>query len=340
MNQAGLGQGKGHPALKDIERPPGDRAGASTRRPCGTTVFPGAARTRTTTRCTNATPSNYWQLPDAEVPAPSTSRRPTRPLDDAGYKARAPTASGSIRSRACRSCSSTAPRRPASVSSVPTSSRRRSHGDRDQAQRQLRRLDHDPVRQLAGRQGRHEVQPGARQLRHVGVRLRPDASTSTATTTTATTRADPDRCQQGQRLQLPPPDQPGHGRCDQRAEAARSSRRTRSRRPTRSRSVYIDQIPEVVLYYRQRASGASAPGSTTSSRTRPRARICGISRTGGSRSGSAPDAGDRDRAAAIGNRSPPLAHSRPPEGRLRPRARSLPGASRTPARCRDIVGDR
>ena len=39
--------------------------------------------------------------------------------------------------------------------------------------------------------------------------------------------------------------------------------------------------PEVVLYYRNEVAWCRAPSSRTSSRTRPRAPICGISKTGG-----------------------------------------------------------
>ena len=67
MNQAGLGQGKGHPALKD----PVVRkaiAQAIDKKAMWETVFPGAPYPDNNP-CTNATPTNYWQLPERGLPA-------------------------------------------------------------------------------------------------------------------------------------------------------------------------------------------------------------------------------------------------------------------------------
>jgi peptide/nickel transport system substrate-binding protein len=84
MNQAGLGQGKGHPALQDIVLRKAI-AQAIDKKAMYETVFPGAPYPDNNP-CTNATPSNYWRLPDAKCP-PFDVAAANKALDDAGYKA-------------------------------------------------------------------------------------------------------------------------------------------------------------------------------------------------------------------------------------------------------------
>ena len=119
-------------------------------------------------------PDQLLAAPGREVPAVRRRGRQRGPRRRPATRPRAPTASGSTRRRALplvfEHCTSTAGFRELGGDFLAKAA----PGDRDQAQPQLRRLDHDPVRQLAGREGRHEVQPVARQLRHVGVRLRPE----------------------------------------------------------------------------------------------------------------------------------------------------------------------
>ncbi len=84
MNQSGLGQGKGHPALQDpIVRKAISQA--IDKNAMWQAVFPGAP-VPDDNPCTNATPSNYWQLPDAKC-LPFDLAAANKALDDAGYKA-------------------------------------------------------------------------------------------------------------------------------------------------------------------------------------------------------------------------------------------------------------
>ncbi len=83
MNQAGLGQGKGHPALKDLVVRQAI-AQAIDKKAMWETVFPGAPYPDNNP-CTNATPTNYWQLQDAKC-LPFDVAAANKALDDAGYK--------------------------------------------------------------------------------------------------------------------------------------------------------------------------------------------------------------------------------------------------------------
>ena len=83
MNEAGLGQGKGHPALKDIIVRKAI-AQAIDKKAMYQTVFPGAP-VPDKDACTNATPTNYWQLQDAQC-LPFDVAAANKALDDAGYK--------------------------------------------------------------------------------------------------------------------------------------------------------------------------------------------------------------------------------------------------------------
>jgi peptide/nickel transport system substrate-binding protein len=83
MNEAGLGQGKGHPALKDLIVRKAI-AQAIDKKAMFQTVFPGAP-VPDQDACTNATPTNYWQLPDAKCPAFDVAAA-NAALDGAGYK--------------------------------------------------------------------------------------------------------------------------------------------------------------------------------------------------------------------------------------------------------------
>jgi peptide/nickel transport system substrate-binding protein len=84
MNQAGLGQGKGHPALKDLVVRQAISQ-AVDKKAMWETVFPGAPYPDNNP-CTNATPTNYWQLQDAKC-LPFDVAAANKALDDAGYKA-------------------------------------------------------------------------------------------------------------------------------------------------------------------------------------------------------------------------------------------------------------
>ena len=82
MNQAGLGPGKGHPALQDpIVRKA--IAQAIDKKALWDAVFPGSPYPDDNP-CTNATPTNYWQLPDAVCP-PFDLAAANAALDAAGY---------------------------------------------------------------------------------------------------------------------------------------------------------------------------------------------------------------------------------------------------------------
>ena len=83
MNQAGLGRGKGHPALKDIKVRQA-MAQAIDKAALWATVFPGQPDPNVPL-CVNATPSNYWQLPNAECLGFDVAAA-NKELDDAGYK--------------------------------------------------------------------------------------------------------------------------------------------------------------------------------------------------------------------------------------------------------------
>ncbi len=82
FNLGGLGQGRGHPALRDlvvrraIEQ-------AIDKRALWATVFPGMPYPDDNP-CTNATPTNYWQLPDAKC-LPFDVNAANAALDAAGY---------------------------------------------------------------------------------------------------------------------------------------------------------------------------------------------------------------------------------------------------------------
>jgi peptide/nickel transport system substrate-binding protein len=83
MNEAGLGQGKGHPALKDfVVRKAMYQAIDKTA--MWKTVFPGSP-VPDSNPCVNAAPTNYWQLPNAECPAFDVAAA-NAALDAAGYK--------------------------------------------------------------------------------------------------------------------------------------------------------------------------------------------------------------------------------------------------------------
>jgi peptide/nickel transport system substrate-binding protein len=83
MNQAGLGQGLGHPALKDLKVRQAI-AQAIDKEAMYQTVFPGAP-VPDYSLCVNATPTNYWQLPDAECLTFDLAAANAL-LDEAGYK--------------------------------------------------------------------------------------------------------------------------------------------------------------------------------------------------------------------------------------------------------------
>jgi peptide/nickel transport system substrate-binding protein len=82
MNEAGLGQGQGHPALKDLVVRKAI-AQAIDKKAMFQTVFPGSPLPEKDA-CTNATPTNYWQLPDAVCPAFDVAAA-NAALDAAGY---------------------------------------------------------------------------------------------------------------------------------------------------------------------------------------------------------------------------------------------------------------
>ena len=126
MNQAGLGQGKGHPALKDLKVRQAI-AGAIDKKAMWNTVFPGQPYPDVPL-CVNATPTNYWQLPNAECLDVRPRRRPTRCSTRPATRTPTATVCARCPTAARRSSSSTAPRPPASArraaSSSPASSRR------------------------------------------------------------------------------------------------------------------------------------------------------------------------------------------------------------------------
>jgi peptide/nickel transport system substrate-binding protein len=82
MNEAGLGKGAGHPALQDIVVRKA-MAQAIDKKALWSTVFPGTPAPAEEP-CTNATPTNYWTLPDATCPAFDLAAA-NKALDDAGY---------------------------------------------------------------------------------------------------------------------------------------------------------------------------------------------------------------------------------------------------------------
>jgi len=82
MNQAGLGQGQGHPALKDLKVRQAI-AQAIDKEAMWAVVFPGQPYPNVPL-CVNATPTNYWQLPNAECLTYDVDAA-NKLLDDAGY---------------------------------------------------------------------------------------------------------------------------------------------------------------------------------------------------------------------------------------------------------------
>ncbi len=84
LNQLGKGPGHGHPALQDpIVR--GAIEQAIDKAAMFQTVFPGAP-VGTDKVCTNAVPSNYWRLPDAQASCAAFDvAAANKALDDAGY---------------------------------------------------------------------------------------------------------------------------------------------------------------------------------------------------------------------------------------------------------------
>jgi peptide/nickel transport system substrate-binding protein len=84
MNQAGLGSGKGDPALKDIKVRQA-MAMAIDQTALWHTIFPGAPDPAVQA-CTNATPTNYWYLPGAETKCLKFDvAAANAALDSAGY---------------------------------------------------------------------------------------------------------------------------------------------------------------------------------------------------------------------------------------------------------------
>ncbi|MER3417910.1 MAG: hypothetical protein C4343_02090 [Chloroflexota bacterium] len=83
MNEAGLGRGKGHPALKDVEVRRAI-AQAIDKNAMYQTVFPGAPLPEKPA-CSNATPTNYWLNPNVEC-LPFDVAAANKRLDAAGYK--------------------------------------------------------------------------------------------------------------------------------------------------------------------------------------------------------------------------------------------------------------
>ncbi len=82
FNQAGLGQGRGHPALRDVVVRRAI-AQAIDKKAMWEAVFPGAAHPNNNP-CTVATPTNYWRLPDAQC-LPFDVNAANAALDLAGY---------------------------------------------------------------------------------------------------------------------------------------------------------------------------------------------------------------------------------------------------------------
>ncbi len=82
MNQAGLGQGKGHPALKDVTVRTAI-AMSIDKKALYQEAFPGYP-IPAEDPCVNALPSNYWQLPNATCPKFDVAAA-NKLLDAAGY---------------------------------------------------------------------------------------------------------------------------------------------------------------------------------------------------------------------------------------------------------------
>jgi peptide/nickel transport system substrate-binding protein len=84
MNQSGEGQGKGHPALQDLVVRKAI-AQAIDKEEMWNVVFPGDPYPGVDL-CVNATPTNYWQLQDVEGCATFDVAAANAALDDAGYE--------------------------------------------------------------------------------------------------------------------------------------------------------------------------------------------------------------------------------------------------------------
>lgn len=82
MNQAGLGRGVGHPALQDLAVRQA-MAQAIDKEAMHLTVFPGSP-VPDEPACSNATPTNYWLNPNLEC-LPFDLDAANKTLDDAGY---------------------------------------------------------------------------------------------------------------------------------------------------------------------------------------------------------------------------------------------------------------
>lgn len=82
FNQAGLGQGRGHPALRDLVVREAI-AQSIDKKAMWEAVFPGAVRPDDDP-CTPATPTNYWRLPNAPC-LPFDVNAANTALDAAGY---------------------------------------------------------------------------------------------------------------------------------------------------------------------------------------------------------------------------------------------------------------
>ena len=166
MNQAGLGRGRGHPALRDlVVRTAIEQA--IDKRALFQTVFPGAPLPASDA-CTNATPTNYWRLPDAQCPAFDVATA-NAALVRPGYS-RGRMASGSIPQATLRLILELHVHRgiPSARCRLPDEG---PADHRDRGPELLRRHNEHPLRRLAGREGRHQVQPRPRQLRSRGVRI-------------------------------------------------------------------------------------------------------------------------------------------------------------------------
>lgn len=82
MNEAGLGQGKGDPALQDVNVRKAIYQ-AIDKKALWNTVFPGAPDPEVTA-CSNATPTNYWYKSDLQCPTFDLAAA-NKLLDDNGY---------------------------------------------------------------------------------------------------------------------------------------------------------------------------------------------------------------------------------------------------------------
>ena len=82
MNEAGLGPGRGHPALRDLTVRTAIEEAIDKRAMWGA-VFPGTPDP-SDDPCTNATPSTWWRLPDAACPSFDVTAA-NGALDAAGY---------------------------------------------------------------------------------------------------------------------------------------------------------------------------------------------------------------------------------------------------------------